>query len=246
MHAQPEHKYFVVEGNIGAGKSTFLRIITEYLNAQVVYEPHQKWQNVGGENLLERFYSDTQRWAYTFQTYAFVTRVLERELQAKECTSPFQILERSVYSDRYCFAQNCYEMGVMNALEWKLYQEWFSWLVDNYMAKPSGFIYMKTDPEICYKRLLKRNRSEEAGVSKEYLKLLHDKHESWLVQKEGVAPYLKDTPVLVIHCDEDFESNPRIQQEHMAKIAQFLEVQYSIPTAVSAKSTLVHSPYIVV
>ena len=238
MHAQNSQKYFVVEGNIGAGKSTFLKVINTFLNAQVVYEPHEKWQDVGGENLLDRFYTDTQRWAYTFQTYAFITRVLEREIQAKKNSHPFQILERSVYSDRYCFAKNCYELGLMNALEWKLYQEWFSWLVDSYMAKPSGFIYLQTDPKICYKRLLKRNRSEEASVSLDYLQLLHSKHEKWLIEKEGVAPYLKDTPVLVIPCNEDFEQDVAMQKAHMAKIIDFLEVQHEIPGFLSARSEM--------
>lgn len=84
MHAQSNQKYFVVEGNIGAGKSTFLKVINTFLNAQVVYEPHEKWQNVGGENLLEKFYADTQRWAYTFQTYAFITRILEGKTSGQE------------------------------------------------------------------------------------------------------------------------------------------------------------------
>ncbi len=231
-------KYFVVEGNIGAGKSTFLKVINTFLNAQVVYEPHQRWQDVSGENLLERFYKDTQRWAYTFQTYAFITRVLEREKAALNNTFPFQILERSVFSDRYCFAQNCFELGLMNALEWKLYQEWFTWLVDTYTVKPSGFIYMQTDPKVCYKRLLKRNRSEEGGVTLEYLELLHDKHERWLINKEGVTSYIKDTPVLVIPCDEDFEQDRDMQKAHMAKIIDFLEVQYEIPGALSARTEM--------
>lgn len=231
-------KYFVVEGNIGAGKSTFLKVINTFLNAQVVYEPHQRWQNVSGENLLERFYTDTHRWAYTFQTYAFITRVLEREKAALNNTFPFQILERSVFSDRYCFAQNCFELGLMNALEWKLYQEWFTWLVDTYTVKPSGFIYMQTDPKVCYKRLLKRNRSEEGGVTLEYLELLHDKHERWLIHKDGVAPYIKDIPVLVIPCDEEFEQDRDMQKAHMAKIIDFLEVQYEIPGTLSARTEM--------
>ncbi len=235
MQGQRNQRYFVVEGNIGAGKSTFLKVINTFLNAQVVFEPHAKWQNVSGENLLERFYSDTERWAYTFQTYAFITRVLEREKAALVNEHPFQILERSVYSDRYCFAQNCFELGLMNPLEWKLYKEWFTWLVDSYMVKPSGFIYLQTDPKVCYKRLVKRNRSEEVGVSAEYLELLHNKHDDWLIHKEDVAPYLKDTPVLVIQCDEDFESNRDIQKAHMAKIIDFLEVQYEIPGSLSSR-----------
>jgi len=217
-------KNFIVEGNIGAGKSTFLKMIKDYLNVQVVYEPHQKWQRVGGtqENILEKFYNDTHRWAYSFETYAFVTRIMEQEEHAKINTFPAQILERSVYSDRYCFAKNCFESGMMNSLEWTLYQEWFAWLVDNYTVKPTGFIYMQTDPSVCYQRLLKRNRSEEAGVPIEYLQKLHDKHEQWLVHKIGVAPYLQNTPVLVLQCNNDFEHNIAQQEEHIEKIVAFL------------------------
>lgn len=216
-------KNFIIEGNIGAGKSTFLKMIKEYLNVQTVFEPHQKWQSVGGsqENILERFYNDTHRWAYSFQTYAFITRIMEQEEQAKVNIYPVQVLERSVYSDRYCFAQNCFESGTMSSLEWKLYQEWFAWLVDNYTVKPTGFIYMQTDPIVCYQRLTKRNRSEEAAVPIEYLERLHEKHENWLVNKMDVASYLKETPVLVLQCNKDFEHDVAEQEGHIEKIVAF-------------------------
>jgi deoxyadenosine/deoxycytidine kinase len=216
---------FIVDGNIGAGKSTFLRIVGEHIQIQTVQEPHEKWQRVvGDENLLQKFYNDAPRWAYTFQSYAFVTRVMEQ--QARAAVNPYhaQLLERSVFSDRYCFAKNAYELGFMNALEWKLYQEWFSWLVDNYVVRPSGFIYMHTSPEICYKRLVKRNREEEAGVPMEYLQQLHDKHEQWLVHKVGVADYLKDVPVLVLNCDVDFENSQIEQEKLLSQIISFVGI----------------------
>ncbi len=44
---------FIIEGNIGAGKSTFVSLIKKELDVHVVYEPHDQWQMVGGtENLL--------------------------------------------------------------------------------------------------------------------------------------------------------------------------------------------------
>jgi len=92
MKLSPVRQVFVIEGNIGAGKSTFLRLLDQRLQIDPVFEPHDKWQNVGdGENLLEKFYTDIRRWAYTFQTYAFVTRVLEQERQVHNCkTSNFR------------------------------------------------------------------------------------------------------------------------------------------------------------
>lgn len=231
-------KSFIIEGNIGAGKSTFLKMVKGYLNVQAVFEPHQKWQNVGGsgENILEKFYNDTHRWAYSFQTYAFITRIMEQEEHAKVNTYPVQVLERSVYSDRYCFAQNCFESGTMNALEWKLYQEWFTWLVDNYTVKPTGFIYMQTDPLICYERLLKRNRSEEAAVPIEYLERLHEKHENWLVNKVGAA-CLKETPVLILQCNKDFEYDVAEQERHIEKIVAFFH-EHNIGTVNACEKSI--------
>lgn len=199
---------FIIEGNIGAGKSTLVGLIENELPVKVVFEPHAQWQAVGGtENLLERFYKETERWAYTFQTYAFVTRVREQEKYAKEYPHFPQVLERSVYSDRYCFAKNCFESGSMNNLEWQLYQEWFSWLVDAYTPVPDGFIYLEADPEVCYKRLLKRDRHEEAGVPLSYLESLHAKHTQWLVEKQGISPRLAQVPVLRLNGNVDFEHN---------------------------------------
>jgi deoxyadenosine/deoxycytidine kinase len=232
-----QQKCYILEGNIGAGKSTFLKIIGDNLDVQIVFEPHEAWQKVGGEeNLLEKFYNDTPRWAYTFQSYAFVTRIMAQEAHALTNTTGIQVLERSVFSDRYCFAKNCFELGLMNALEWKLYQEWFEWLVDNYTIKPDGFIYMQTSPEVCHDRLLKRSRHEEVGVSFDYLKRLHDKHESWLVKKEGVAAYLKETPVLVLQCDKEFEADRQEQLKHIEDIRQFIGL-YSFEPAATTQVT---------
>ncbi len=218
-----------IEGNIGAGKSTFLSLVDQWLDVQVVYEPHTKWQEVGGENLLEKFYSDTSRWAYTFQTYAFVSRVVEQENFARNSDKAIHVLERSVYSDRYCFAKNCFQMGTMNALEWKLYKEWFSWLVGTYVRPLNGYIYLQTDPEVCHKRLIKRDRSEEKSVSLDYLKLIHEKHEQWLVQKYEIEDAMMDLPVLILECNKDFEKDFKAQEQHMQKISEFFNVPLCFP-----------------
>src|SRR3990167_2260813 len=219
-------KTLILEGNIGAGKSTFLNIINKFLDSEVVYEPHEKWQNVEGENLLDKFYKDTPRWAYTFQTYAFVTRVLEHEKFSRKTEKEFMVLERSVYSDRYCFAKNCFEMGTMSALEWHLYKDWFAWLVEQYTPKPHGFIYLKTDAEVCFNRLVKRNRLEESEIPLEYLKMLNNKHNDWLIEKRDVSDYLKDVPVLTLECNKDFEFDTNEQYNHLNAIKEFFGVNF--------------------
>src|SRR5579872_5372147 len=104
-------KIFIVEGNIGSGKSTMLSILKNQLPVTVIPEPTIKWQQVGDHgNLLDLFYKDIPRWGYTFQSYAFLTRIqalLEYYNSAIDTRSQeILILERSVYCDRFCFAKN--------------------------------------------------------------------------------------------------------------------------------------------
>lgn len=216
--------YFPIEGNIGAGKTTFLRVVGEHLNTQVIPEPHEAWQNINGENLLDVFYKDGKRWAYTFQTYVFITRIIRCEEWTKKSSHPFQLSERSVFADRHCFAKNSYEMGLMNDLEWNLYKEWFSWFVENRVTKPAGFIYLRADPSVCHQRLVKRNRFEEKLVTLDYLKLLHAKHEAWLIHKKDVNAQVRDVPVLVLDCDREFESNNALQKEYAERVAEFVRL----------------------
>lgn len=238
FHSSSPRPYIVVEGNIGAGKSTFLAMIRSYLNAQIVFEPHDLWQNVGGENLLDQFYKDTGRWSYTFQSYAFLTRVRTQREHALRATEPIQVLERSIYSDRYCFAKTCHELGLMSSLEWKLYNEWFAWLSEIATDQPSGFIYLRTDPDIAFNRVHKRHRSEEVGVTHDYLSLLHQRHEDWLIHKRGVDTSIAHVPVLILESNEDFQDNNLEQKKHIRAIVEFLDREFNVPPHMSVLPTV--------
>lgn len=226
---------FSVEGNIGSGKSTFLRLIGSKLNAQVVCEPLEMWQNVGGQNLLEVYYQDQTRWTYTFQSYALLTLIIAQQEQAQNGTFPFQLTERSIHSYRYCFTQHLHDEGRMNDLEWKLYDAWASWLSEYASPVPAGFIYLRTEPDVCFQRLNKRNRSEEKPLAQEYLAKIHQRHESWLMcgAGNGVSSCMAngvEVPLLVLDCSEDFEHNQCLQERHAERVMEFL---YMYGTSVS-------------
>jgi deoxyadenosine/deoxycytidine kinase len=231
----------IVEGNIGAGKSTFLKILQENLDLQTIFEPTDKW-NVGEQNnLLELFYKDTPRWAYTFQSYAFISRIQSLiEHQAQNTLNKVQVLERSVYCDRYCFAKNCYESGLMTKLEWEIYVEWFSWLAENYSPHPKGFIYLKTTPETCYNRITKRKRHEEAEIPLSYLESLHQKHEDWLINKKELATHLQLVPVLTLECDNDFEKSIEEQRKHVELVHNFINKEITPIMPAPSKQPQMH------
>ena len=60
-------KIYALEGNIGAGKTTILKLLGKHFkDVELVEEPVKEWQNLGGMNLLDSFYSDPQRWGFLF------------------------------------------------------------------------------------------------------------------------------------------------------------------------------------
>ncbi len=217
--------FLMIEGNIGSGKSTFLKSIKKNLpHINCIPEPVNAWQsNDKDENLLDLFYKDMPRWAYTFQTFAFISRI--KTLLDYQKTSPhlFHAVERSVYCDRYCFAKNCFEQTMMTALEWKLYKDIFAWLVKNYAPKPAGFVYLRTEPAVSAQRISQRNRHEENNIPLSYLEALHHKHEEWLVHKKEIDPDLFYVPVLILDCNDDFEHNGAQKQKHLNTMQTFID-----------------------
>lgn len=202
---------YFVEGNVGTGKSTFLKML-EKLELPIILEPVNEWtqlKNSSGKNLLEEFYGDQKRYAYTFQSIAFRTRI--KNLMG--CSSN-TIVERSIFTDRNVFAKTCYESGKMNDIEWTDYNNWFDWLSETFNVKPKGYIYLRATPEVSYERIKKRCRSGEETIPFEYLRELHNKHEQWLMDEPNV---------LVLDVNLDFENDSVKQNDMYMKVMKFLE-----------------------
>lgn len=214
---------YIIEGNIGVGKSTFLKLINKCLpHVNISLEPLNNWQKqVYGQSLLTNFYQDTKRWAYTLETLTMVYRVREHIAQQQKNDSAC-IVERSIYSGYYCFAKNGYEQGFMSDLEWQLYLQWFAWLVYNKCQPPHGFIYLRVDPKIAYERIKKRNRHAEKAISLGYLRQIHEKHEKFLSEKEEILPILQSIPVLILDCNKEFETDIQQLEKHLQKVEDFL------------------------
>uniref|UniRef100_A0A673KW05 deoxyguanosine kinase n=1 Tax=Sinocyclocheilus rhinocerous TaxID=307959 RepID=A0A673KW05_9TELE len=197
-----EIKRVSIEGNIAVGKSTFAKLLQNAgQDWEVIAEPVSKWQNVdqtqtvdgaqqSSSNLLEMMYHDPKRWSYTFQTFSCMSRMRThlQPLAARLLQStgtPVQVYERSVYSDRYIFALNMFELGCINSTEWAVYQDWHSFLVEQFghRIQLEGIIYLRASPQTCMERLGRRGRMEEQGIQLDYLEKLHTKHEDWLINK---------------------------------------------------------------
>jgi deoxyadenosine/deoxycytidine kinase len=176
-----ENTMILFEGNIAAGKSEAGRRLSESGLFGFVQEPVGAWQKDFEENLLDLFYKDTNRWALTFQLAAFVTRAKTWTEVLALTDHKNVILERSIYCDRYVFAKNCYQSGLMKKTEWQLYCKLWDWLEGNWCADPDRIAYLRTPAEVCLERIEARGRAEENTIPIEYLRDLHVLHEEWLI-----------------------------------------------------------------
>ena len=218
MNAHKNPIIISLDGNIGAGKSTLLAEIRKHLHdIHYVDEPVGQWtslKNEEGENLLELFYKDKRRWAYTFQNCAILTR-LKNIKDAVENLDPTlkhpQVImtERSVLTDKYVFAEMLRDTGLMDMLEWDLYDNWFTIFSRQYPV--NGIIYLSTSSATSKDRIAIRNRHGEDKIDLEYLEALDRQHKKWIENT--------NIPVLTLSTEpgESVERN-------VEKIKEFVEL----------------------
>jgi len=178
-------KVFVIEGLIGSGKSTILKQLERNPDICCIYEPVDKWVKDG---VLQEFYTNLRNEnplvkslsSYKFQTYAYVTRlqsVIEKYTANKD--KKIFVLERSLFSDKYFFTEMLYEDGVMNKSDYDCYLQWWNMWQQLFPFKINGFIYLKTDVNVCMSRCANRNRDSESAISEKYQESLKHKHDQF-------------------------------------------------------------------
>ena len=167
-------KIYALEGNIGAGKTTILKMIAKHFkDVEFVEEPVKEWQNLGGMNLLDSFYSNPQRWGFSFEFYSMLTKI-QALLKAADSDKPIIIIERSILSNKI-FMDLSNELGKLDKMEYCMLMNTYDFYLQNIYPQLSGIIYLDTPVDECIKRITKRNRGEECNIEKSYLEAIKRK-----------------------------------------------------------------------
>lgn len=176
-----ERLMILLEGNIGAGKTTVGRAIAASGLYGFIEEPTRAWQEQFASNMLENLYRDPARWAFTFQICTFITRAKSWAEIARLTNHSRVVLERSIFCDRFVFVENFYRTGLMTLTEYQLYCGMWEYMTSHYLDRPDMIIYLRTPSEVCLERIRARGREEECGISLEYLLQLERLHDEWLL-----------------------------------------------------------------
>lgn len=186
-------KLVVIEGNVGAGKSTVLPAICDNLTAltnqpwEILLEPVDTDPEF--HRLLKQFIefpTDANKRA-EFQNYMTVNRA---EL-LKSVPDGNYILERSLFSDLVFTHTNMLTTSCPTGEYWNAYWEIARRLED--YPKPDALVYLSRDPKACYDSAVARDREGESGYDLDYFQDLHRFHLACLPQstrKYGI-PYIE-------------------------------------------------------
>jgi deoxyadenosine/deoxycytidine kinase len=184
-----------IDGNIGSGKSTLLAKLKEHYdgNSHVLFlkEPVDDWEKIQDENgvtMLEKFYEDQEKYSFSFQMMVCVSRLkVLRDAKKKILGGylknydgkPYIIIsERSLYTDKMVFAKMLYDSKKIEEVNYKIYLSWFDTFAEEFPVHKT--VYIKTSPEICHLRILKRLREGESNIPLEYLNNCSKYHDNML------------------------------------------------------------------
>jgi deoxyadenosine/deoxycytidine kinase len=184
-------KYIVVEGPIGVGKTSLARILATEFQARTVFE------RVEENPFLPKFYKARETYAFQNQTFFLLNRYHQQL-----ALSQLDLFNHNTVAD-YLFAKdNIFAALTLGGEELKLYQQIYA-LLTTRVAKPDLVVYLQARPEVLYKRVKKRDKSYERGLTFEYLAEVAQAYNRFFFKYD-------ETPLLVVNTsDIDFVASSK-------------------------------------
>jgi deoxyadenosine/deoxycytidine kinase len=156
-----EKRFIAMAGNIGCGKTTAAKTISQHLGYELFDEP------VIDNRFLKDYYRDMKRWSFTLQLEFLMKRVEHHELIKKVPKSCIQ--DRTLYEDPEIFAKYLHGLGFMDDRELDLYFEYFNRL-NRDLTRPDLIIILEVDRvETLLNRIRTRGREEEREIDDAFL-----------------------------------------------------------------------------
>ena len=160
--------YVAIAGNIGVGKTTLTRMLSEKFGWKSYFE------KVIDNPYLSDFYGDMNRWSFHLQVFFLSHRFKSQ----KEITNwpDSCIQDRSIYEDVEIFAYTLHQQGNMSDRDYQNYQDLFAIMVEH-LRKPDLILYLKSDIEHLLAHI---KREYEQTIDPVYLKQLNDAYDAWI------------------------------------------------------------------
>jgi len=169
-------KYIAVVGNIGSGKTSLTRLLSEHFNWKAEFE------SADDNPYLADFYADMKAWAFHLQIYFLNSRFAQvKNIQSNQVPV---IQDRTIYEDAHIFARNLYLTGVMDERDFGNYKSIYE-SITHIIRPPDLLIYLQADLPKLQHQIHKRGRGYEADISLDYLNSLNKLYNEWIQSHQG-------------------------------------------------------------
>lgn len=191
------YNYVVIEGNIGAGKTTLAGRIAEQFNAQLILE------HFADNPFLPKFYSDPEKYSFPLE----LSFLASRYKQLKEELVPQNLFKSFSIADYYFMKSLVFAASTLNGDEFNLYRQIF-YIIYGSLPKPDIYVYLHLRPERLLENIERRGRNYEKSITKEYLEKIQNSYFSFFKQNP-------ENKYLVIDVNDiDFVAN----ESHYSKV----------------------------
>jgi deoxyguanosine kinase len=186
-----KYNYIAIEGNIGAGKTSLAKMMSNEFNAKLVLE------RFADNPFLPKFYEDKERYAFPLE----MSFLADRYQQLSDDLAQFDLFKNFIVSDYYIFKSLIFAQVTLSKDEYLLYRKMFN-LIYKEIPKPDLYVYLYQNTDRLLENIKKRGRVYEQNIESEYLKKIHDGYKNFIETQNNLN-------LLVIDVSEiDFVDTP--------------------------------------
>jgi deoxyadenosine/deoxycytidine kinase len=160
-----KYNYVVIEGNIGAGKTTLAARIADQFNAHLILE------RFADNPFLPKFYDDPEKYSFPLE----LSFLASRYKQLKEELEPRSLFKTFTVADYYFMKSLVFAASTLKGDEYNLYRQIF-YIIYGSLPKPDIYIYLHLSPERLLLNIEKRGRSYEKSITLSYLRKIQDSY----------------------------------------------------------------------
>lgn len=186
-----KYNYIAIEGNIGAGKTSLSKMMSDEFNAKVVLE------RFADNPFLPKFYEDEERYAFPLE----MSFLADRYQQLSDDLAQFDLFKNLIVSDYYIFKSLIFAQVTLQKEEYLLYRKMFD-IMYKEITKPDLYVYLYQNTERLLRNIKKRGREYEQNISPDYLAKIHNGYTNFIKTQQ-------DLNILIIDVSElDFVNSP--------------------------------------
>jgi deoxyguanosine kinase len=160
-----KYNYVVIEGNIGAGKTTLATRISNQFNAHLILE------HFADNPFLPKFYNDPEKYSFPLE----LSFLASRYKQLKDELVPQDLFKSFSVADYYFMKSLVFATSTLTGDEFNLYRQIF-YIIYGSLPKPDIYVYLHLKPERLLENIQKRGRTYEKSITKEYLQKIQDSY----------------------------------------------------------------------